>query len=333
MIFDLKNHFIVFNAGAGGNFVSGIAHKLMTKNLQPLGIAKSGSSHTVKSNRTSISFGTWAGDDLRFVSDAVKEEFYLDEIKREYAMATSPVVTWSHNYKNIPLYKKHFKKSKILIIAETSKEERLSCVMMNATKTLLDKSADIPLNELTWKNLLAGWKRFCIKELDLIKNSDIDTESLFSDRYDNNYYALILYLTIRSITRQYGMLSYLDDTVTEIFLYDNILYPIRHHTVSYIVGEPVSQYVTGSDVVLPYTYLVDGDSDLLIEKLSKLLDRKLLSSEKNFIRSEFKRYRSSQNMRILTDPVGFYKDLEPIALGQLRELGELGSVYKIKEYS
>lgn len=327
MIFDLKNHFIVFSPGAGGNFVSGIVQHLITGNIQPLDITKSGSSHTVTSNRTSISFGTWAGDDLRFGSDIVKEEFYLDEIKKEYAMATSPVVTWSHNYKNIPLYKKHFKKSKILLIAETSSKERLTCVMMNATKTLLDKSADIPLKELTWKNLLAGWKRFCIKELDLIKNSDIDAESLFSDRYNHNYYALILYLTIRSITRQYGMLSYLDDTVSEIFLYDNILYPIgKHHIVSYMVGEPISQFVGDSDIVLPYTYLVDDNSELLIEKLSELVDRKLSDSEKNFILAEFKRYRSAQNIRILTDPVGFYNDLEQIALGQLRELEELNSV-------
>lgn len=327
MIFDLKNHFIVFNAGAGGNFVSGIVRNLMSQNMQPLDVSKSGSSHSVTSNRTSISFGTWPGDDLSFESDIAKEEFYLAEIKKEYNDVTSPVVTWTHNYKNIPLYKKHFKKSKVLTITETSDKERLTCVMMNITKTLLDKSADIPLKELTWKNLLASWKRFCIEELDLMGFKGIDIESLFKDRYDDSYYELILYITIRSITRLYGMLSYVDHNASEIFLYGNIMYTTkRHHTVCYSIGEPISQFIADSDVVLPYTYLVDDDSDLLIEKLSMLLDRKLLDNEKNFILSEFKRYRSSQNIRILTDPVGFYNDLEPIALKQLRELEEQSSV-------
>lgn len=321
MIFDLENCFIVFNAGAGGNFIAGIVHNLVLGNMQRLNITATGSSHSVKSNRTSISFGTWAGEDLSFESDTHKEKFYLEQIKNEYSGITSPVVTWSHNYKNILLYKKYFKKSKILTIVETSKEERLTCVIMNITKTLLDKSADIPLKETTWLNMLAAWKRMCIRELGIITDKHTDTVSLFRDRYNNHYYELILYISIRAMMRQYGMLAYLDDNSDpEHLLYDNILYPVRHDIISYCVGEPIEQYAVDSDVILPYKYLIDNNSDLLIEKLSTLLDRTLLDNEKDSIKSEFKRYRSLQNIKILTDPVGFYNNLEPIAMKQLKNL-------------
>ena len=320
MIFDLKNIFIVFGAGSGGNFIAGLVNSLMKNQREQMFISKTGSSHIVHTNRTSLSFGTWPGEDLRFDNDSDREKFYLDHISQEYNGVTEPVVTWTHNYANIPLYRKYLKNSKILTITHGNMAERATCMLMNVTKTLMDKNADIPLKPVTWEKMLLGWQRMCTQELHSMIGEKKDHTRLFADRYDSNYYDLLLYASIRMMSKHFGMFNFFDKNASpEHFVYDHVLYLVKHPTMSYSIGPHIEEFVDSSVVRLPYTYLIENNVQMLIDSLSQLLDRSLTASELEFVNSEFMRYRIAQNQTMLTDPVAFYNEAELKGLEQLKQ--------------
>ena len=98
------------------------------------------------------------------------------------------------------------------------------------------------------------------------------------------------------------------DTInyTEHSIFDYMVYPQKSANVFYTIGKKVSEYTKGADVTLPYSYLVKDNVDVLIEKLTLLLSRKLTNIENDFVVSSFKKYRATQDHNILTNPFEFY---------------------------
>ena len=88
----------------------------MQSTLKPLNISDTGSSHTVlrdKSKGTDfLSFGTVPEEHELFKSQEERELFYLENIKNIYSSISKPEVVWTHDFSNIPLYRKYFKNSK-----------------------------------------------------------------------------------------------------------------------------------------------------------------------------------------------------------------------------
>lgn len=320
MIFDLKNIFIAFGPGSGGNFIAGLIYSLMKNQTGQMIVSPTGSSHIVHTNRTSLSFGTWPGEDLRFDNDLDREKFYVDCIRNEYNDVTAPIVTWTHNYTNIPLYKKYFKNSKILTITHNNMSERATCMLMNITKTLLDKNANIPLKPITWEKMLLGWQNMCSQEICELIGEKRNLSDLFIDRYDSNYYDLILYATIRTMAKHFGIFNFFTPNHgPEHYVYDNILYSIKHPTMRYSIGPHIKKFVDESDIKLPYSYLVNNDVRLLLDSLTNILGRELSDSETNMVITEFTIYRNAQNQKILTDPVSFFKEYEAKGMEQLKQ--------------
>lgn len=319
-IFELPHIFIVFNYGAGGNFLAGICNSLINKNLQSLTVAKDGSSHSLVSNKAQgidfLSFGTLVEEHNYFESEKAREDFYLEKIKTEYTHIDRPQIIWSHDYTNIPLYRKYFKNCRILVITNNSVNEQITSVIMNINKTLLGTDAAIPLTDKLWKFVLDKWKAGCFNILCDFLDRDRATK-IIQNRLDKENKIFLEYASIRLFLKYYGLLHHVDvqDKHT-ISVYDYVLYPLIKSNPPYKKGNTLNSYIDDKCVVLPYNYLIDNNVDLLIERLSSLLVTTLSPEENTFIREEFSRYRNSQNQLLLADPVAYYKKLKESILNR-----------------
>ena len=312
-IFDLPHKFVVFPPGAGGNFISGLLNNIFNNNLKDLDISPNGSSHTLVYNKQtvgdSISFGTHVNDNDLFQSSADKENYYLDRIKNEYADVTNPLVTWTHNYSNIALYKKYFKNSKVLVIHPDTIEEKLTCVFMHVTKVLLDKDAKVLITGTAWEKLIERLKRHCKLELSqLLPSQNIDY--IIDDRFNPKYKNIMDYVVSRIMLKYFGMIGAVEGKHIEHNMFDYMLYPSKTPNVLYTVGERLIDCIKDADVVLPYNYLTKNNVKLLIEKLELLLDRQLSLDEIEYVTRSLSKYLQAQNTLILLEPVQFYNSLK-----------------------
>jgi hypothetical protein len=314
-VFDLPHIFVVFAPGSGGNFIAGLLNNITNGNLKSLEIAANGSSHTVIYNKQtvgdSISFGTHIEELSLFGSTEDKEQYYLDRIRDEYVNITGPLVTWTHIYSNIALYKKHFKNSKIIVIQTDTIEEKLTCIFMHVTKVLIDNNVKIPISTTAWKMLVERLEKGCKLELSqILRPSEIDT--IVSNRFDPEYKDIADFTVMRIMLRYFGMLGTVDNiNYIEHNIFDYMVYPRTPpnvlYNIFYTIGHEVSEYTKDADVILPYSYLVDNNINVLIKQITLLLSRELTNTETDFVVSSFNKYRAAQDHNILTNPVEFYR--------------------------
>ena len=316
-VFDQHHIFVVFNPGSGGNFLAGIINNLLNSNLTVLDISSTGSSHTVLRDKSTgtdyLSFGTLMEEHDSFKSEEDRELFYLENIKKTYTSENSkPEVIWTHDFTNIPLYRKYFKNSKILVINNTSHDEQLTALFMLAKKTLLDKNCLLPMSRATWEIVMERWSIHCMKQLLLFKNSD-DAVKMVNDRFNSDYKDDLHYATIRMILGFYGMLHLVEEVPAQRSVYEYVIYPATKTT-----GKRLDHYVDDECVVLPYKYLSTGDYELLVEKISATLERTLNNDELSYIRSSFDRYRSCQDQLLLSNPIEYYKNIRNVVLNKVQ---------------
>lgn len=309
-VFDLPHVFVVFTPGSGGNFIAGLLSNINNGTLNRLEISAGGSSHTVIHNKQtvgdSISFGTHVEETSLFASDKDKEQHYLDRIANEYSGITGPIVTWTHNYSNIVLYKKHFKNSRILVIHPDTITEKLTCVFMHITKVLLDKNVKIPITSTAWQSLLERLEQGCKLELSRMLGTG-EVDEIVKNRFDAEYKNIADYAIIRIMLKYFGMLGTVDTiNYTEHNIFDHMVYPQKSSKMFYTIGKNVSEYTKDADVILPYNYLIENNVVLLLEKLRLTLLRDLTTVETDFVVSEFNNYRAAQDYTILTNPLEFY---------------------------
>ena len=316
-IFDQRHIFIVFNPGSGGNFLAGIINNLLNSNLTDLDISSTGSSHTVLRDKSAgtdyLAFGTLMEEHDLFKSEDERESFYVENIKKTYTSENSkPEVIWSHDFTNIPLYRKYFKNAKIIVITNKTSDEQMTALFMLAKKTLLDKNCLLPLSRDTWEIVIDRWSTHCMRQLLLFKNSN-DATDMINDRYNDKYKDDLYYATIRMMLVFHGMLHLVEAVPEEKNIYEYVIYPITKRK-----GKKLDHYVDEECTVLPYRYLSTSDYDLLIEKISDLLEHPLNNDELNYIRSSFDKYRSSQDQLLLSNPVGYYKDIRNRVLNKVQ---------------
>jgi len=294
-IFDQPHVFIVFIGGAGGNFISGVVNELLHSTLTPINISNTGSSHTVlrdKSKGTDfLSFGTVTEEHELFESQEKRELFYLEHIKNTYSSTNSkPEVVWTHDFSNIPLYRKYFKNSKILVITTFTVNEHLTSLFMLATKAVLDKNCLIPMTTEMWSIFTNQWIVKCTDMLNSFMSRD-ETNKIMSDYYNNEYRDILLYATVTMFLNKSQMLPYVDEAPEKELLLD--------YTMD----------IDDDCIILPYRYLADNNVDLLIEKLSEVLAKTLNEDEINYVKTSFNQYRSAQSESILSNPAEYYKEL------------------------
>jgi hypothetical protein len=311
-VFSLPHIFIVFNPGSGGNFMAGIVNGLLNSNLQSINIGKDGSSHTLVNKKITgedfLSFGTLIEEHAVFKYETGREEFYLTNIKKHYDNLDTPQVIWTHDFTNIPLYRKHFKNSKIFVITNNTDQEQLTAIIMHITKTLLG-SAAIPLSEDLWQHALKQWVNRCTPELCKLVSTEQATDIL-ANRLDPNNKKILEYVSIRIFLLYYGMLGLINPSIKTKKVFNNVLHPAPSLEIPYIVGNTLETYIDNKCIVLPYNYLANNDSDLLIRKISELFVQPMTDKEHNFIKMSFTQYRNAQDQLLLLDPIKYYNNLK-----------------------
>lgn len=316
-VFDQRHIFVVFNPGSGGNFLAGIINNILNSNLISLDISGTGSSHTVLRDKSTgtdyLSFGTLMEEHDYFESEEERESFYIEHIKKTYTSENSkPEVIWSHDFTNIPLYRKYFKNARILVINNTTHDEQLTALFMLAKKTLLDKNCLLPMSRSTWEIVMERWSIHCMKQLLLFKNSD-DAIKMISDRFNDEYKDDLHYATIRMMLIFYGMLHLVEEVPKQKSVYEHVIYPATKTT-----GKRLDYYVDDECTTLPYRYLATGDYELLVEKISAILERTLNNDELSYIKTSFDRYRLSQDQLLLSNPVTYYKNIRATVLNKVQ---------------
>lgn len=311
-IFDIDHIFVIFPPGGSGNFISGLLTQIDSQNLSALPISSTGSSHTVNNGKMnggdSICFGTNPAENTIFSSVAEKEEFYLTKISKEY-IEPKKIITWSHDYSNLVLYKKYFKNSKILSITCSSTNEQLVSIMMHVNKVFLGSESDMFISENVWNYLKTKLKINMHQKLQTFVKKDVDIDYIFDNRF-NEFNDLIFYLS-SVVLMNYAGATDLIKLLNEDFLNIQTHFPD--------IQNILTQH---SDAILPYNYLIYKDLELLESSVSKIFKRTLTYNERKFIETEFINYVDKQNILLLLDPIFYFNKRKEKALEKIKELQE-----------
>lgn len=311
--FDLPHVFIVFHPGSGGNFVSGIFDKIINNNSTSLPINSDGSSHTVTTPY--LSFGVTPDEQILFDNSESREQYYLEQIKKEYKDVNRTLVTWTHDFSNIEFYRKYFKNGKIVCITATSKEEMLSSVFMNINKMMLSDPSLWPVHPEIKKfrsNRLEKWTKITLSKM--LKSEFLSLiDMMYATRNDSQYNVVVKLATMNLLLTQLGLIHHINpDQVIGYEMFNHVFYPNTNPSLNtqYIIGPHVNNYISLADVSLPYNYLATHDADLLVSTVSTILERELSQNEIEFIHSSFAKYIASQNSLVLTDPIQYYNNIK-----------------------
>lgn len=311
--FDLPHVFVVFQPGSGGNFVTGLCHKLLNNQLNSIAIASTGSSHTLVGKKAQgidfLAFTTISAQHASFASDSERISYYLNHIKENYSDVTTPMVVWTHDFTNIPIYKKYFKNSKTLVISVTSDKERLTAIIMHVLKVILDPNAIIPLVQCDWEKLIAAWQIQCKSALEQIMSSD-QADIVLSDRFNPEYKDLLTFISIKLFLGYFNVYGLIDPGLEDkTGVFDNVLYAAEEPALNYRVGPKIATFVDDTCITLPYSYLANNEPEELTRVFKQVLDRELTAEETTFVTDEFFKYRQAQNQLLLADPVLYFNRL------------------------
>jgi hypothetical protein len=312
MIFDQPHIFIVFNPGSGGNFIAGLINELSNSMLRGLPISEVGSSHTVLRDKTEgtdyLSFGTLMEEHDCFLNEEARESFYVENIKATYSENCTPEIVWTHDFTNIPLYRKYFKNSSILVITNNTTDEKLISLFMLVKKTILNKNVQAPMSQGMWEYIIARWKATCLPHL-LSLTSLENANKMLSDRLNPDYADILCYATMRLTTTFFNMLHLVEDVPKQEILFDRVIYPMRFR-----FGAKLDSYIDDKCTILPYSYLSSNDFNLLTQCISSVLNRKINDDEIKYVNTTFETYRSSQNQLMLSNPVEYFNQLKQTVL-------------------
>jgi len=318
-IFELPHIFIIFHPGTSGNFIAGLLSKLIKSESIDLYISNNGSSHTTIDRKIAgtdyMSFGTIFEDQLCFPSQEKRVEYYLEKIKELNSEITTPQIIWSHDFTNIPLYKKFFSNSKILVITQNSEIEKLVAVCMNVIKNWMDPNHTPPFPPRQWQDML--------RETDFVLKIGLEklvgeekSKDIILNKFDNANHNIIKFIRLRQMLGYFRLLHLVDkkipatkDVANSVLFRNSWEEFIKNPNNIYKVGLPYESYITSDCVQLPYNYLIEGKDDLLINAIDLLVDN-LTDEERIYIKSQFNKYRDMQDHTMLTDPHTYYTNLE-----------------------
>lgn len=326
-VFELPHIFVIFQPGAGGNFISGLLTKIISNDLGFLPVSSSGSSHTTIDKKIAgvdyMSFGTITEDRSEFPTEEDRINFYLDNIRKHYGDVKSPQVVWTHDFLNIPIYKNFFPNSKILIVTQDTHREKLIVMAQSITKNLMDPDSNSPLTDSQWAKLDITWKAGARLELNRIFSDNYDlVEHIIKNRF--RYKNLMTYVLFKKLLNFNGMLPYLGERTEGNWgdLSNNILSYNFNHTSDqsspiHIIG-PEYKWLYGlvPAVLFPYKCIIDNDVDAAINLFGAVLDRTLDTEQQDFVTENFNNYKNGQNQDIFTDVINYYQQLKQLAAAE-----------------
>lgn len=322
--FEFPHIFVVFHPGAGGNFLSGLLFQILNNSLTELPVSQVGSSHLLAKDKAVgvefLSFGTDITEQRKFANQDERLEYYINGIMNSNIM--SPQVTYTHDFTNIPLYEKYFPNSKILVITQQSIREKLVVTFFQVTKTILARNPDVPLGDEEWAKRIGMWGTSVRNILKKLSVKEEHIERIMGDRFNTEWYDILSYLTMLMFLDRYDLVGAIrdgtgDDCVNYISEVSMSLY--EKTGKPYTKGRPYSDFVSNRCTLLPFSYVLDNDADLLVDTVRKLTGT-INTEDEGYIRSSFARYREKQNTSILTDPKEFFFNTKRQAEDLIRQL-------------
>jgi hypothetical protein len=303
--YDQAHIFVVFRPGEAGNFVSGVINSLLDKKLSELAFSKSGHAHfnsiverkKLGIDHLSLGMGI-SGLEQVFDTEEEKIEYYKDKINSTN-YENKRYVTWTHDFKNIPLYKSLFPNSKILVITSDTFRERLISLIMALKKNHFSEDNQLPLTpddrikpRILKRNII---KKFFAKNYNKIYQAGSNELDLFL--------LLQAFMSAHKLdldARLDSKISYTDDgTDTSLsYIEKQIQHSISHeHSVL-------------ADALIEFNDILNGNTQKLSTVIELIIGTQLSSDEISYVSDSLDNYIRNQDASIINSPVSYIKSLK-----------------------
>lgn len=323
-VFSLRHYFIVFHPGAGGNFLAGLTDKLMSNNLSKLDISSTGSSHTIPnitSNRVDLPRATF----VRPLSLAHNQLAKISNVQQQFTQLNikNPIVSCTHDFTNIPIYRHLFPNAKILVVTQESLVEKLTITILQQLKNILDPDVISAISEDRRNLALDRWKEYTEYTITKLFDDKELAKTIVDDRFNPKYKDIVTYVTLVRMFEYYKLLGDDPDVVNYV-----LLPTVGHHvllpTVGHETGQqepfkviaPYSDFIDEECVIVPYDVIRLNNGDQLVQSFT-LLFEELDNDSRNFIKNNLDMYCSKQNQQVMNDPVSYIKNLKDNILKEI----------------
>lgn len=301
--YNLAHIFIVFRPGSAGNFISNIINNLKDKTLKKIITSLTGHAHY-----NSIAERKKLGIDYLAMGmgiDGVDKKFFTEDDKIEYFKSKIDVanyehkihVTWTHDFANIPLYKKTFPNSRILVVTDDTVYERLVALAMAINKNYFSKDGQLPV---PFKDLLKpeiSKKALIAKTFSKIypgKSYSSGYEDV--DRYVMYHAHLKCHKLEETLNLDLGtIIPHLDSNSDSDLSYFERR---SQHSIGYKFSTEANYFLKLSDILFK-------NYQPIVDVIEKLLDQKLTDDDVVYLKESIDEYVLSQDIELLQNPIGY----------------------------
>jgi hypothetical protein len=318
-VFELPHIFVVFHPGAAGNFMTNLIRNILNEGVN-VQVSSIGSCHD-DSSASKLAFeyfscGIFYPEQYKIKPHSFdnRVQFYKNKLLSLTQPITSPVVTWTHDFTNIPLYRKLFPNCKILVITQETIDEKLIITAMQQLKNILAKDliSMIPAETKNW--FFNIWKDSCRVKISELTNDTSFIEKMLDDRFNDAYRDIIEYASIFSMLDRYGLTPAIDDLPTE----DRVNYVAYYGAVvksskPLIIVKSYNECIDNDCILLPYSSIIHNNNDRVIEQLYYLIGN-LSDTQKNTITFKLNQYVDGQPKSLVSSPLQYLRQLRDKAL-------------------
>lgn len=321
-VFNLSHIFVVFHPGAAGNFISTLIRSLMLQDNVELSISSSGSCHLnskeIKDAIEYFSCGIFYIQQANIKPHTFdrRVEFYKDKLLSLNETITKPVVTWTHDFTNIPLYRTLFPNCKILVITQESITEKLVITSLQQMKNILveDLVSVIPDEVRNW--FLNTWTDSCRSMLcSMVGNEHLSfINTMLNDRFNAEYKDILTYASVFRMLDRYDLLPAIDNQPCD----DKVNYvsysgSLINSDKLLITVKPYNECIDDNCVILPYRVIMNNDTDILINVMNDLIGELSVEQKKNIV-EKLHKYVNSQPKELLENPIEYLQVLKQKAI-------------------
>lgn len=338
LLFELPHLFVVFPPGAGGNFISGVLTKVISREFVNIALSSTGNAHANSTDKLEFSDVMSCGliyGIPKFKSFEEKAEYYKKEIEKKHGNDTDIKISWSHDFSNISLYKKLFPNCKILVVTQDTDKEKLAVLIQQELKNRLDPDGFVFLKNKDVDSGFAHWKEaFTYSLIFMLGKEYVNLAMKISNNYmDPKYKSLVTFVAISTMIRFYNQehltnpnkkmdFDYLNYCILPKFIEcPELPFSINSYT-AFTVGPSFKDCITDDCILLPYSTLMDKNLKEFTTALEKLLETKLDNEPFEFIKSNLDNYHKKQSPLLMDNPIKYYYNLAKDAQDQMKILKE-----------
>ena len=319
--FDLPHIFVVFPPGTAGNFICVLLGKLNQNDFSSINTTVTGSAHLNLYNKRNgidyLSFGTEMNDHFLFPDTDNRLNYYLNGIRQNYNVESGRCITWTHDFSNIPLYKKYFPNSKILVITHTTLEEKLIASTMNVIKNFMVPEVDSPLSDKRYKMLEYFFINESLKEIHQDNRISADNKKIIQkgiayNRFDAGWKDIATYYFTAVNIRSYRMQNLLKG-LNQGDVCNNMLFNSKSYNRDIDgefrlpeVGPAFSDFYDNDLTFLSFDDIIFDGPKNFINIIQNLVSN---GDQSDFILNNLLAYRSNQNTALINNPCEFYANL------------------------